>query len=423
MRVPKISTMALAMVLAIPVTPQAAEWSVAPKVSLQAGYNDNIRLTAADHDSVWETSLFPAVEFGVATEINGLVGDAGFAIRRFTGGSGLDSGDELNREDYFLKTNAYHNTLKDRFSLDLDYTRDSTLDSELDNGVTTRDRATRELLAIGPSWSRSLTALTGASVSYQGNIVSYKDDPGISDLVDYVSHSISGNLSHQLSQRISGNLAAGYSLFQPETNFDSTTWSLQAGLTSSISETLVASAMAGQRWTTSDSFIGTGFCIGALPGASFPSCSGGIPFPTGVASTEFETSAPVYSASLTRTLETGALSATVSRTSSPDSDGELLDTTRLILSGDYKLTETITSTLRASYIENETIVNRLGRPSQATDSTFQVTPKVAWNWQREWTLSGEYRYASVDRASIDSADRNALYFTLSYKPLKQSISR
>ena len=78
----------LIIALVAPLSVQAAEWSAEPKISLRTGYNDNIRLTAADHDSVWETALSPSVRFGVAKENQGLSGDAGFAIRRFSGGSG-----------------------------------------------------------------------------------------------------------------------------------------------------------------------------------------------------------------------------------------------------------------------------------------------------------------------------------------------
>ena len=56
----------LIITLALPMSVQAAEWSAEPKISLRTGYNDNIRLTTADHDSVWETALRPSVKFGVA---------------------------------------------------------------------------------------------------------------------------------------------------------------------------------------------------------------------------------------------------------------------------------------------------------------------------------------------------------------------
>ena len=161
MRLPMNLNLALVIALAMPMSVQAAEWTAEPKISLRTGYNDNIRLTAAAHDSVWETALSPSVKFGVAQENQGLSGDAGLAIRRFAGGSGRESNDVLDREDYHFNTDAWHNTLRDSFKANLDYTRDSTLDSELDQtGNVIEDRATRERFTLGPSWTRILTELT-----------------------------------------------------------------------------------------------------------------------------------------------------------------------------------------------------------------------------------------------------------------------
>ncbi len=418
---------ALFVILLVHMPAEAAEWSAEPRISLRTGYNDNIRLTAAPHDSVWESALSPAVKFGVAKEHQGLSGDAGFSIRRFTGGSGRESSDVLDREDYHLNTDAFHNTLRDEFKANLDFTRDSTLDSELDQtGNVIEDRATRERLSLGPSWSRTLTELTRLELTYQYSNVDYTNDPGIDNLVGYDYHVASASLLRQLTPRVQATLAGGYSSYRPDTNFDSDTLSLQAGLSINFSETLLASFLAGQGKTTSDSFVGNGFCIGALPGATFPTCTGGIAVPTGTSNTEVDSTSPVYAASITKTLETGSLSASLSRSSSPGSDGELLDTTRLVLSGDYKFSETLSTSLRIEYTENETIVSRIGitLPNQEKETFFRVTPRVAWRWRQEWELAGEYRYAeNDDQRATGTATSNAVYATLTYRPTKIYVSR
>jgi hypothetical protein len=367
------------------------------------------------------------VRFGAVKENQGLTGDAGFAIRRYTGGTGQESSDALDREDYHFNSTAFHNTLRDSFEANLGYTQDSTLDSELDQtGNVITERATREQFSLGPSWSRSFTELTRTDLSYQYSNVDYTDGPGIQNqnLVGYTSHVASASLVRQLTPRIQGTLSGGYSIYQPDTDFDSDTLSLQAGLSTNFSETLVASFLVGQRETTSDSFTATGFCIGAAPGASFPSCSGGIPIPTGTADTEIETTSAVYTASIIKQLETGSLSATLSRSTFPSSEGELLDSTRLSLNGSHRLTETLNSSLLIEYTENETIVNRVGFvPNQDNDTFFRVTPTVAWHWRREWELAGDYQYARSEGANQNEASRNALYLTLSYLPGKRYVSR
>lgn len=426
MRLPKKPYATLLALLAFPPAVPAAEWSAEPRISLRTGYNDNIRLTTRDHDSVWEAALSPAIKFGLKTETSGISGDAGLAIRRFTGGSGLESSNALDREDYLFSTDAFHNTRRSSFKANINYTRDSTLDSELDEtGNVIDDRATRDRISLGPSWTSALTELTRLELAYQFTNVDYSNDPGIANLVSYKYHAATASLTRQLTPRLQGTIAAGSTRFLPSTDFDSDTLSLQAGLTMEFSETLTSSFLAGQRRTTSDSFTGTGFCIGALPGATFPSCTGGIPIPTGLANSEVETDSLVFSASITKKLETGSLSAALSRSSSPGGNGELLDATRLVLRGEYKFTETFKSSLDIEYTENETIVSRVGFvTNQQKETFFRVTPRVAWRWSREWELAGQYQYAENDDPLITgTATRNAVYATLSYWPARLSISR
>ncbi|MGB5260824.1 MAG: outer membrane beta-barrel protein [Gammaproteobacteria bacterium] len=389
-----VSTIALMAPLSL----QAAEWSMEPKISLRTGYNDNIRLTSFPHDSVWEAALTPSVKFAVAKELSGLSGDARVSVRRFTGGSGNESSDTLDREDYHLGTDAWYNTQRDSLRANLDFTRDSTLDSELDETGNVVELATRERFTLGPSWTRVLTELTRLELTYQYSNVDFSDDPGPQNLVNYDFHVASASLLRQFTPRIQGTLAAGYSSYRPESNFDSDTLSLQVGLSNNFSETLVGSFLVGLRQTTSDSSQPIG--------------------------TEDDTNSPVYSASLTRTLENGSFGASLSRSTTPGGDGELLDSTRLVLTGEYKLTETVRTSLRAQYAENETIVNRIGiQPSKNTEDFFRVTPKIHWRWAREWSLTGEYQYARDDNVNNQKATRNAVYLTLSYLPPKRSISR
>jgi len=422
---PKILNGVLIITLVMSLPLPAAEWSAEPAVSLRTGYNDNLRLTADAHDPVWEANFSPSVRFGVATENKGLTGDAGIRIRRFAGGSGRESSSALNREDYFLNTAAYHHGLRNSLRASLDYSRESTLDSELDvTGNVIDQNATREKLTLAPSWSRALTEQMRLDLSYHFSNVDYSDDPGIADLVGYSYQVASASLVRLFSPRIQGTLSGSYSGYQPDTNFDSTTLSLQAGLSAVLSETVQASLLAGQRRTTSDSSIGAGFCIGAMSGASFPSCTGGIAIPTGSAKTEVETMSAVYSANITKVLETGTLGAALTRSSSPGGEGELLDSTRLVLTGRYNLSETLSTSLRIEISEYETIVNRVGFVSnQGKNTLLSVIPKASWRWRREWALGWEYQYASSDPANGNEASRNAFLITLDYHPGKFSVSR
>lgn len=423
-----IRTLIAACILATLGTPapgMAAEWFAEPAISLRTGYDDNPRLTSSPHDSVWETALSPAMRFGLATETQGITGDARMSVRRYFGGTGPESSSALDREDYYLKSSAFHKSLRDTYRFAANYTRDSTLESQLDQGVITTARATRAFLDTGPTWTHMLDNLSSLELGYRLNLVRYSDKPTGSALIDYNYHTFSGTWSRVLSERITGQLAAGYSSYQPDTGFDSDTLTLQAGISANIREDITATLLLGQRATTYDKLVTSGFCIGGTPGSSFDNCAanGGIPVISGTRKGSFDSSSLVFSSSILRKLETGSLSAGLTRSSSPGGNGELLDTTRLLFNGDYKLTETLKPSLKIEYTENETIVNATGSTSQDKNTFFRVVPKLTWQWQREWTMAAEYSFSSRDQASTGTADRNQLYFTLSYLPTKLSVSR
>lgn len=412
-------------------TTEAAEWFAKPVVSLKSGYNDNIRLTTVDHDSVWENILTPSVDFGVAKEHQGISGNARMAARRYSGGSGSgrESSNILDREDYFFTLDGFHQKPLDTFSASFNYSRDSTLDTELeDTGNVVEQRATRERIGLTPSWTHIINEKTLAVLSAGYNDVSYTDDPGDQDLVNYDSYYASGQLTRYITERVQGNLSASYSQFNPDTGFDSTTVSFQGGLGFNITESLTASFLAGQRETTSETKYASGLCIGADPDATFPECEGSPLDPpyiiTGEVDDEVETSGNTYSGDMTYTHETGILTAAISRSTSPGSQGELLDTTRLMLKGTHAFTDRLKSSINLEYNERETVVNRLGRePDQGKQELFRIRPRISWRWNEEWEISGEYEYAENKNEFDNTARRNAFYLGLDYRPRKFSVAR
>ena len=421
----------MAMVLSVPV--QAAEWTAEPDISLRSGYNDNVLLDTGPHTSVWETNLIASSKFGVAKENQGLFGDAGVTIRRFSGGSGRESSDLLDREDYFFNTDAYHQTERNVFRGNIDFIRDSTQDSEVnETGSFTNVYATRIRKTLGASWARTLTERMSFDLDYQYNNISFADDPGAIDLIPYKFNQLTASLNYQLTPRTVSIFQSTGSIYKPDTGLNSDTLNFQAGINSAFSETIDLSILAGYRKTNSDSLFLTGFCIGANPGASFPDCDGGIRVPTGTEKGETKTSGSVYNASITKRLEKGSLSAVISRTQTPDLNGRLLDSNQLRLNGVYRLTEMLQSSLGIQYSENETIVNIFGRDANDTviqelkdakEKYFSITPRVSWRFLPEWRLAGEYTYVKRKDRLENTVSRNAVYLTLIYVPTKLSISR
>jgi len=416
------------MALAIVLPCRSAEWSIEPRLDLTAGYNDNIRLTTADHDSVWETAVTPRVKFGTAEENWGLHGNARASVRRFFGGEGREDNDLLDREDYYFKTDAYHRGERSEFTGLIDLARDSTLDSELDDtGNVVDDRATRFRKTISPGWSYSLTELMRVNANYSFTAVDFSDDPGVDDNIEYDYHVFSGSLTRQFTPKVQATLSSSYSMYQPETNFDSNTLSVQIGIRRNFTETLTTDWLAGMRRTESDTgeLAPSGFCVGADPGAKFPNCTGGFPVVTGVdvVKDDDTDTGTVFSASITKLLESGKLSLSANRTSTPSSDGELLDTTRFIFNGEHRFTETLRTSLRAEYSNIEVIARASLNPRGDRD-LYRIIPRISWRFQREWEIAGQYEYAKEEQDNVSKdATRNAVYLTLSYRPDKLYISR
>ena len=326
-------SLSLALLLMWSLSVQAAEWSVEPRISARSGYNDNVRLTTADHDTVWEADVTPAVKFGVSTENQGLFGNADVSIRRFYGGSGANSSSLLDREDYHFKVNSYQRTERNNFGADIDITQDSTLDTELlQTGQVIQNRATRLSTILNPSWTRLINERTQLNLEYRFNRVAYSDEVGQNNLVNYDYNTVSAALVRNFTSRTQGTLSTSASRYKPETGLNSNTYALQAGLTRQHSETLSTSWLAGWRNTKSDTLVPTGICL-PDSSASFPKCPPGPPlnnpFQTGTDKDETSNTGSVYSASITKTLETGRLGASLTRIATPSGQGELLDTTRL----------------------------------------------------------------------------------------------
>jgi hypothetical protein len=429
MRSFNIQSLSLMLLLALSQSVQAAEWSVEPRISARSGYNDNIRLTTGDHDSVWEADVTPAVKFGVEKENQGLFGNADVSIRRFYGGSGANSSSLLDREDYHFNVNSYHRTERNDFGANIEITQDSTLDSELDvTGQVIENRATRLSTILNPSWTRKLNEKTRLELEYQFNRVEYSDEVGQNNLVNYDFNTVSAALLRNFTPLTQGTLSTSATRYKPETGLNSDIYALQVGLTRQHSETLSTSWLAGWRNTRSDTLVPTGVCFPDAS-ASFPKCPPGPPVnnpvQTGTNKDETSNTGATYAVSITKTLERGSLGASLSRIATPSGEGQLLDTTRLALTGEHRFTELLRSRLTVEYYERDTIVNASGSRNSDTNTRnyFRIRPGITWQWQREWLLSGEYQYAENEQTNGGTATQNSVYLTLIYRPTKIFTSR
>lgn len=392
--------------VASPAPASAAEWQVQPTARLSIGYNDNLRLATGNKISTAEVSFSPSATFRVLTPSSGASGLIGFDFRRF------DEDSNLSEDNLKLQVDAFRQTERSRFDLNLGAVRDSTLDTQLEETGIAFDRIQREKIAISPGWNHSLDERTSISASYSYSDVQYEntDQAGF---FDYKQQSTQLSLTRVLTPRTSASLTLTGSRSSNDNEVESENLNAQAGLSYAINETLSASLAAGARRTsvdiTRDTFIfirSGNNVIDIVPSTDKQSSSD-----TGL----------TFSASISKSFLRGDTLLSASRDVSNDINGQPFEVTRLTSVSSYRLNETLSFRLSLDFFNSQS-TNPIGT---ALDRKFyRAQPEINWALDREWSLSAYYAYRLQAFNDIsDDAVQNTIYFTLAYNWPRLSRSR
>jgi len=384
----------------------AAEWKIDPTIEFRAGYNDNINLTIDDEVSSAEARLSPSAIFSVATPTSGASGNLRFDFRRFEDDSNLD--DNNVRFD----TSSYHRMERSELGLDLDFIKDTTLDSQLENTGLILDRTTRYRVNVGPSWTYNMDERTDARFGYTYSDVQY-NNTGENGFVDFHVNSGQASLQRILNERTTASVTLLYSQTSNDNQVDSKNTNLQGGGSYRFSETLSASLFAGVRYTKSDFSQSS-----QIPIFSGDIIIGFIPL------TEDESRSDwgyTFSSSLTKDFLRGQTGLSASRDISNDVNGAPIEVTRLSWNNLYRFSETLSGNLNIQLYNSET--NNNARDNLNRDY-YQIEPRFNWDFQQFWRISGSYRYRkqTFDNTG-DDATQNAAYLTLTYRWPRIAISR
>jgi hypothetical protein len=385
---------------------EAAEWKIDPTIEFRAGYNDNIRLTIDDEVSSAEARLSPSAVFSVATPTSGASGNLRFDFRRFEDDSNLDD------NNVRVLTSSYHRMERSQLGLDLDFIKDTTLDSQLENTGLVFDRVTRYKVNVGPNWTYNLDDRTNARFGYTYTDVQY-NDTGETGFVDFHSNSGQVSLQRALNERAVASIILTHSQYSNDNQVDSKNTGLQAGGSYRFSETLSASLFVGVRRTEVD------FSQSSLiPIFSGDIIIGFIPLTEDVSRSDWGNT---FSGSLTKDFLRGQTSLSASRDISNDINGVPFEVTRLSWSNLYRFSEILSGNLNLQLYKSET--NNNARDNLNRDY-YQIEPTFNWDFQQFWRISGSYRYRkqTFDNTG-DDATQNAAYLTLTYRWPRIAISR
>ncbi len=385
---------------------EAAEWKIDPTLRFRAGYNDNLRMAVNNEISTAEATFSPSAVFSVATPTSGISGNLGFDFRRYEEDSDLDDNNAS------LDVRTFHNMERSRLGLDLGFTKDTTLDSQLEATGLAFDRIPRQRINISPNWSYSIGERTRVSASYGYTDVEYSNS-NRTRFVNYDVNSAQVALTRVLNEKTTASLTLSGSKSNNDNDVESTNANLQGGASYRFSETLSASLFIGVRRTEVD-FSQTS----QIPIFSGNTIIGFVPLTQDISNSDWGST---FSASITKAFLRGETSVSASRDISNDIDGQPIEATRLRSTSLYRFSEILSASLNLEF-NNSQSNNNVG--SSLNRDYYQIEPTFSWAMKKFWSLSGSYRYRKQTFDDIkDDATQNAAYLTLTYRWPRIAVSR
>jgi hypothetical protein len=397
-------------------------------LSITGEYNDNITLSPDEEDEVWGTILVPSLRANYLTETLELRGRAALEIERYSGDDELDTENQFY--DWFSR---YQATERNTLALSASFRRESILrvgrvteavggqaatrpipatppipptppipgtsatpggEETVDIGLVNR-QVQRDSLLVSPSWTWRVTERSRLTLNYRFDDVSYPDAEPVDRLVDHNSHRGGGTLGYRLTERdeVTGTLTYTRANFEDEPSdrtYDD--WALTAGISRDFSETLNGTLEGGVRFTSferdgEDEEDDTGYLIRLR---------------------------------LRQRGELTLLDLRAEHDLVPSGAGALLETNRIALLIDRKLTPRFSASFLAEYFQQDSLEEEAGTSDERR--FYRLNPALRWHWTPELEMDLGYRYVNQERDD-ESAVSNAAFITLSYRWPRIAVSR
>lgn len=362
----------------------AAQYSVKPDIVVQAEYRDNIFLTTLPHNSVSNLSIAPSVRIDAKDNnwesyLNGKLRNNNYSDKN------------LDSNDVYLDLSGSYNQERNIYTLSGAYDKASNLTAESTDFGISGKRVNRDSWNIAPQYQRLLSERLIFSASYNHSDVDYTDTARTAYVpygVDTLSSSLAYGLTEndklsfllQATDYASKNDAYKYQLFVA-----------RVGIEHNISEMWKTnfSIGASQR-SSSNTFIQTFDFFGRpifLPRVS-----------------NFTDRGYVLNAGVSKNLETGLLSADISRDDVANSYGGLNEVSVL----SFKFRQNITSLWRYNVDTRYEMIKTVSGVERLTDrNTFTFKTRLFYAIDRQWAARAEYRYIQREFSSNISDNRAA----------------
>lgn len=387
----------------------SAEWAIEPSVSLRTQYNDNIRLTAAPHDSVVMTALAPQITLRKRTEISDISVRGRFEVNRYWNDS------SLNTSDGYYYLNSTWLGERSRLGFDGSFVRDSTLGSELtETGVVT-GRTQRSSLRLNPQWSWSISPLSAVGVSYSLSDVRYDDNQG-AGVSDYRNQDISVWVSRKLTEQDELQFGTSYSKYKTKPfSYESDTLGLTASYSHAFSERLKFDGLVGVRRTESSRMALTQVLVPWI----FPGLFQVVLVPQRIDSKD---NGVLFRAGIDGqwTART-ALRGRLSRELNPSGVGSTVENDRLSAGVRHGFNENTSIDVNASVLRTNFSDDAL----KASNSRYYaLEARLDSRLDEHWSISAGYAYGRREFVnSAGSADSNSIFVAARYDWTKIAVSR
>ncbi len=363
----------------------AAEWSVESSADLTGQFDDNIRLSATDKQSVFGAIFQPRVNVRRRSPIWDLNFKADLRIARYTEDS------TLNSEDPRLLLDSRYRTQRGEFQLDGEASRTSTLiteEADTGNFTTTTER---NLFRLAPSWSYRVTELDTISIGAGWTEAIFESDA----LNDYRNLAANVGWARQVTEAdvVSVNFIADRFESMAAVDLQSTAFTALAGWEHTFSERLTTSVAAGPQYFMTDVLV---------PGG-------------GLQTEEDSTVGYRINASVDyRLSELTTVGASVDHQIEPTSSGSPLQRNRFEVNARHQFQPRLSSSLRIFFQQDS---NPTDDVTVDRDRNYiSVEPRLTWALAQNWDLTGSYRFRTQETDSADRAYSNAVFVTVTYRP-------
>ncbi|HBS26494.1 MAG TPA: hypothetical protein DD827_05100 [Gammaproteobacteria bacterium] len=356
----------------------AAQWRNEPFASASLRYDDNIRFVTGNAESSVGTVFDVGVSMVNESEVTKTIFQPRAAF------SGYASDGDLDSADQFLDFLTDFRGERTYLSFGINYVRDSSVTSELEDTGIVAAAVRRNYLNVSPRWEYRFSQKNALQFGYNYRSVDW-DDSDNSGLEDNNTDEVWGAYKLNLSEHDDLSFKLSQTQFEsPESGFDSTTTGVDLSFVRRLSEV--------NRFE-----LGLGGWNADLesPDGSSESESGGS-----------------LSGAVVHQDETRTYRVSLSQLVVPSSSGQVRQDRRLNGFYDYKFNPRLHWGVDGVFIQTEGIGSSVIENDR---DYFTFRPFLAWEWKPKVTLSGSVRISTQELVDTGAkSDRNELLFTVRY---------